>query len=154
MTLIIVSGQGFYICRKPGKGVLTITAVCSKLINSQQIILINSSTVNKSYQQFSLQSGIKLQNVFVQISKSICPNCKMCLFKFQKVFVKIAKCICSNFKMYLSNCKMYLFKFQKVFVRIAKCICPNFGMYLSKLHKVFVKIAKCWQLTPFTKYNY
>ena len=59
MTLIIVSGQGFYICRKPGKGVLTITAVCSKLINSQQIILINSSTVNKSYQQFSLTTTIR-----------------------------------------------------------------------------------------------
>ena len=111
------------------KGVLTITAVCSKLIFRK----VKTQLSHRSSQE---------------------SNCKMYLFKFQKVFVKIAKCICSNFKMYLSNCKMYLFKFQKVFVQIAKCICPNFGMYLSKLHKVFVKIAKCWQLTPFTKYNY
>jgi len=59
--------------------------------------------------------------VFVQISKSICQNCKMYLFKFQNVFVQIAKCICSNFKKYLS-------KFQNVFIQITQGICQNSKM--------------------------
>ena len=47
----------------------------------------------------------KLQNVFVQNTKCICPN-------------QITKCFCPNYKMYLS-------KSQNVFVQNTKCICPN-----------------------------
>ena len=53
---------------------------------------------------------------------------QMYLYKLQNVFVQIAKCICPN-------CKMYLSKFLNVFVQIAKCICPNSKLYLSKLYK-------------------
>ena len=42
-------------------------------------------------------------NIFVQISKCICPNCTIYLCESQNVFVKIAKCICQNCKMYLSG---------------------------------------------------
>ena len=33
------------------------------------------------------------QNVFVQISKCICPNCKMYLSQLENVFVQIANCV-------------------------------------------------------------
>jgi len=87
----LISGRGFYICRKPGKGVLTITAVCSKLIFRKvktQLSHRSSQESNCKMYLFKFQNVfVKLQNVFVQISKSICQNCKMYLFKFQKVFV-------------------------------------------------------------------
>ena len=41
--------------------------------------------------------------IFVQIAKCICPNCKMYLSKLQNVFVKIAKCIGPTCKMYVSR---------------------------------------------------
>ena len=41
----------------------------------------------------------KLPNVFVQLSKCICPNC-------QNLFVQIAKFICQNRQMYLSQLQM------------------------------------------------
>ena len=62
----------------------------------------------------------------------------------QNVFVQISKCICPNFKMYLS-------KFQNVFVQISKCICSYLEMYLSTIQNVFVQIVgqslgnKKWQ---------
>ena len=40
----------------------------------------------------------KMQNVFVQIAKCICPNCKLYSSKLQTVFVQIAKCICWCFE--------------------------------------------------------
>ena len=73
------------------KGVLTITAVCSKLIFRKvktQLSHHSSQESNCKMYLFKFQNVfVKLQNVFVQISKSICQNCKMYLFKFQKVFV-------------------------------------------------------------------
>ena len=70
----------------------------------------------------------KFLNVFVQISKCICPNCKIYLSKFLKVFVIEAKChfrrdtlrtpFCTS-----SNCKVYLSQFLNVFLLLAKCIC-------------------------------
>ena len=62
---------------------------------------------------------------------------EMYLFKWKTcIFFQITKCICLNFK-------MYLFKLPNVFVQIAKCICPNYKMYLFKLQNIFVQIAKC-----------
>ena len=49
-----------------------------------------------SIELWSLLSATKFQNVFVQIAKYICPNCKMYLSKLQNVFVQIEKCICPS----------------------------------------------------------
>ena len=51
---------------------------------------------------------------------------EMYLFKLQNVFVQIRKCICSN-------CKIYLFKLQNVFVEIVKWCCPP-SLQLRWLH--------------------
>ena len=45
----------------------------------------------------------KLEDVFVQIVKCICPNWKMYLYKLSNVFFQIGRCICPKYKMYLSN---------------------------------------------------
>ena len=45
----------------------------------------------------------KSQNIFVQITKCICPNHKMYLSESRNVFVEITKYICPNYKSYLSN---------------------------------------------------
>ena len=42
-----------------------------------------------------------MQNVFVHITKCICPNCKMYLSKLQNVFVQIAKLICPMYNVHL-----------------------------------------------------
>ena len=69
----------------------------------------------------------KWLNVFVQMAKCICPDCKMYLYKLQNIFVQIAK----------------------VFVQMAKCICPNGQKYLSRLQNVFVQMAQC--ICPYYK---
>ena len=65
---------------------------------------------------------------------------KMYFCKLQDVFVQMAKCICPN-------CKMYLYKWQNVFVQIARCIWTNGKMCLSKLQDVFeqMQIANQWE---------
>ena len=57
-----------------------------------------------------------LTNVFVQITKYICLNCKMYLLKMQNISVLIAKCICLNCTYICLNIKMYLSKLQNIFV--------------------------------------
>ena len=102
-----------------------------------------------------------LSNVFVKITNSIFPNCKM-YFRISKmylsklnmnlsqflnmliakcIYVQIVKCICFNFVKYIySNPQMYfpcfkmcLAKFHNVFVQIEKYINPNCTMYLFEL---------------------
>ena len=92
----------------------------------------------------------KLPNVFVQIAKCICTNCKMYLYN-------CAKYICLNCKMYFdswswqvhacSSHRMYLYKLQNVFVQITKCICANCKIYLSKCQVQFM----CHALPPATQ---
>ena len=74
-------------------------------------------------------SSSKMQIVFVQIVKNICPNGVYCFSIFDgrgdcneaSVFLQIVKCICANSKICLS-------KSQNQFVQIVKNICLN-GVY-------------------------
>ena len=44
----------------------------------------------------NLSELFRLPNIFVQITKYICPNCPIYLFRLSNLFVQIAKYICSN----------------------------------------------------------
>ena len=57
----------------------------------------------------------------------------------RNIYIFISKCICPNTILYLS-------KYHIVFVQIPCSICLNTILYLSKHHIVFVQIANCFHL--------
>ena len=71
----------------------------------------------------------KFLNVFVQISKCICPNDKMYLSKWLNIFVQIVKK-----KLFLSP---LLNSLSTVAPQIS---CTNYKIYFSKLQNLFVQI--------------
>ena len=101
-----------------------------------------------------------------ELPRYISPNCKMYFYKLQNVFVKITKCICPNYKMYLciehwrpqvhqkhtkenklpkcicANCQNVVVQIAKMYLRkLPKYICANCKMFLSKILNVFVHRA-------------
>ena len=80
------------------------------------------------------------QNVFVQITKCICQNCKMYVSKLHK-------CFCSNCTMYLNHANqscaecpdnLYLSRLLNIFIRDSKHNCPKFQMCCPKLKYFFL----------------
>ena len=55
-------------------------------------------------QLFSLYLSNLFLNIFVEIVKYICQNCKMYLSKLQNIFVQIVKYICPTCKIYFQHC--------------------------------------------------
>ena len=84
----------------------------------------------------------KLLNVFVQIVKCICPNCKMCLSELSNVCVQIAKYICPKNMQHKFGMHLYLDAscrhFPSEWISINTVHCKN---YLSKLSNIFVENA-------------
>ena len=88
------------------------------------------------------------------------------LFKLHNIFVQIAKCICSNCKMYLSRLNNYLYKLDHLrltklwrpdtiywkfitHIQSEKKICSNCKIYFIKLQNLFVQIEQVFvQVRP------
>ena len=109
----------------------------------------------------------KLESIFVQIGKCICPNCKKYLWisklKVQDVFVQVDKYICPTIKISqvkIAKCltqsqSVFLFKMSNVFVQIDKLICPNCKKHLSQgLYQPVCGISSIWIQPKFGNFHW